>query len=89
MTDQTQTPDEEERRFLLHLTIPGPICGCPMTVQLGGKVRRPPREDMPPELARLAPDIWLFTPDQLSGFLSELNEQVMRAYALAMDSRIN
>ena len=41
MNDQTKTQDEKERPLRLHLTIPGPICGCPVTVLLECSRNRP------------------------------------------------
>lgn len=87
MNDQTQTPDEEERPFLLTVTLPGPICGCPIAVKLEGRVKRPERPDMPTELAESGISPWLFSPTQLQEFLEDLNQQVMRAYAMSLERR--
>ena len=86
MNDKTEPA--ESRPLRLELTLPGPICGCPMVLVLTSECFRPEHPDIPPEVGTLPENCWLFSPAQLEEMLNDLSSRVMLGYHIALQHRL-
>ena len=86
MTDPNCNPAQSPKPVVLNLTIPGPVCGCPLVIELATMTDRPdPQPGAGPELA----DVWLFNPAQLRELLDALVHAAIGAYGHALEKRAN
>lgn len=89
MTDDTQTnPPIESRPIRVELTMPGPICGCPMVLVIEGQCTKPEHPDLPAECGTMLDKVWLFSPDQLRGAMEELTERLLLGYHVALQHKL-
>lgn len=73
-------PKQGPQPITLSVTMPGPLCGCPMTIEVDTQIDRPEHENA----ALTESGVWLFTPEQMQAALHQLVEAAMGAYAHAV-----
>ena len=88
MNDQTQTDQPESRPIRVELTMPGPICGCPMVLVIEGSCAKPEHPDLPAECGPMPDKVWLFSPDQLREAMEELTERLLLGYHVALQHKL-
>lgn len=82
------TPETEVRPIRLELTMPGPICGCPMVLVIEGQCTAPEHPDIPAEVGELPDGCWLFSPDQLKEVMQDLAGRVLLGYHVALQHKL-